>query len=527
MFSKLVRIFAVAAILALSVVSIFPQPAQAATWWDTDWDYRNVLSFKASTITEDLTDFPVLVTLDSTRIDFDKVKADGADIRFVDDDDATPLDYEIEYWDDVGEEAYIWVEAPQVDKEQNYEDYIYIYYGNDAAVDSQDVVGTWNANYVAVYHMKDGADSSHIYDSTGNNNDGTKTGANEPNEVAGLIGKAQDFSVAVDAIIVSYSPTFGFDGLTDSYTIECLVNSSNPGAHRIMEQVSTVGYPFNFQGTLATCNFYVADGDGNLPHVSFGNIWNGADRYVVGVVNQDTDKLIGYLDGVQYGAQVNNTVTATTANNTDLYLGNRSALNRTLQGLVDEIRFSDIARSAAWLKASYLSQTDDFLYYGSEDPPPTVTTTPATDVNMGFMSTSATLNGTLDGLGGAPAVDIWFEWGYDTSYGNTTAVQSVAAIGDQEADITGYDPAQTVHFRIVGENVDGTTYGADQSFLVDGGGAVAYRLLWNILTVLIAIGVLLVGIRIGVTGNWVAGLIWIIIGAIAIAFVRAALLGMW
>ena len=42
--------------------------------------------------------------------------------------------------------------------------------------------------------MADGADTSHIYDSTDNDNDGTKGGAGSPSETTdGFIGEAQDF----------------------------------------------------------------------------------------------------------------------------------------------------------------------------------------------------------------------------------------------------------------------------------------------------------------------------------------------
>ena len=47
-------------------------------------------------------------------VDFAKIKAGGADIRFVD-DDGTVLDYEIDAWDDGAETASIWVKVQQLD----------------------------------------------------------------------------------------------------------------------------------------------------------------------------------------------------------------------------------------------------------------------------------------------------------------------------------------------------------------------------------------------------------------------------
>jgi len=114
-----------------------------SSWWNANWSYRNILSFKAGDIDEDLTDFSVLVHLTSERFDFDKIKANGADIRFTDSDGTTPLNYEIDTWSDVDEEAYVWVKVPQIDANSSYTDYIFIYYGNESASDDQDAEHVW------------------------------------------------------------------------------------------------------------------------------------------------------------------------------------------------------------------------------------------------------------------------------------------------------------------------------------------------------------------------------------------------
>ena len=69
-------------------------------------------------------------------VDFAKIEPGGADIRFVDDDDASPLDYEIEKWDDGTETATVWVRVPQLVNSNT--DFIYIYYNNPGAADGED-----------------------------------------------------------------------------------------------------------------------------------------------------------------------------------------------------------------------------------------------------------------------------------------------------------------------------------------------------------------------------------------------------
>ena len=68
------------------------------------WKNRAKITFDNTASADALTDFPVLVSLTSADVDFDKIKAGGADIRFVD-NDGTLLDYEIESWDDTAKTA--------------------------------------------------------------------------------------------------------------------------------------------------------------------------------------------------------------------------------------------------------------------------------------------------------------------------------------------------------------------------------------------------------------------------------------
>jgi uncharacterized repeat protein (TIGR01451 family) len=93
-------------------------------------------------------------------------------------------------------------------------------------------------------------------------------------------------------------------------------------------------------------------------------------------------------------------------------------------------------------------------------PPPTVTTNPATLVGP----LGATLNGTVNPNGSA--TQAWFEYGPTTSYGNSTTAQSIGSGSTNVAvsqPVTGL-ACTTLHFRAVGMNASGTTYGNDLAF---------------------------------------------------------------
>lgn len=102
----------------------------------------------------------------------------------------------------------------------------------------------------------------------------------------------------------------------------------------------------------------------------------------------------------------------------------------------------------------------------------------------------ATLHANLTTLNGFPQATVYFEWGYDTGYGNATAPQVVAATGDVTADIQGFDPSRGVYYRGVVE-ADGRNYSSGSSFLVGTSGAVTGFNLLNAVVLIVYIAMVL------------------------------------
>ncbi len=94
---------------------------------------------------------------------------------------------------------------------------------------------------------------------------------------------------------------------------------------------------------------------------------------------------------------------------------------------------------------------------------PTVTTLPATNI----VTTTATLNGTVTAHNATTSVS--FQWGLTTAYGNTVTASPPTVNGNTptsvSAGLSGLVLNSTYHFRCVGTNTTGTTYGGDQSFV--------------------------------------------------------------
>ena len=181
-------------------------------WFGSDWTYRMSLTFDNNSQTENLVDFPVLVVLTPGNFDYSHCQNDGRDIRFVDSDDTTELKYQIEAWNYNGESC-IWVKVPQIDG-LSATDFIWMYYGNPAAVGGQDAENVWDSDFLAVWHLSEGGAGAR-HDSTSNHNDGTPQNYDGDEAVAGAIDGADELDGLNDYVRIP-----GTDIGTTSVTIE-------------------------------------------------------------------------------------------------------------------------------------------------------------------------------------------------------------------------------------------------------------------------------------------------------------------
>lgn len=465
-------------ILLLLAVLVPFRAIPVMAWWDVGYLDRVVFSFNASTIGENLVNFPVLVHLTAARVDFSKIKAAGADIRFVDADDATPLKYEIELWDDVGEEAWVWVKIPQINMSSSYTDYFYMYYNNAAAVDDQDPANVWDANYVLVDHMQDGVDTSHTIDSTANNNDGAKTAADEPVEASGQIGYGQNYDGVNDNINVGAGGTlanvFSAGGTVEAimYADSFPVAASNEphivGKNFWLFSATERDIRTYKKALIFYANWSGVDGtwQTNNNTILAGNWYHVAAAYNS---SSDANDALFYISGSPSTVYEVSTPSIAYLDDTadSCYIGGNAAANRLWDGVIDEVRISNIIRSSDWVEASYMTTFDTLLYYGSDSPAPTVTTQAATGVTMDKdATTGGTFNGNLTDLGGQPSATVNFEYGLTVAYGSTTAGVVQAVTGAYTATIPAtLTPGQTYHYRAKAVNGLGTGYGTDQTFV--------------------------------------------------------------
>lgn len=328
-----------------------------------EWQYALKITFNNSGIGENLVNVPVLVNLTRAGTAFwSHVSSNVNDLRFFDGDPAE-LYYEVEYWNYAGHQGLVWVKVPQIDA-SSASDFIWLYHGNlnPPANPYNSPANVWDNGYALVMHLSESSGTR--YDSTANNNDGSIGGT--PTATAGKLDGACDFDSSADYLEVPDSSSLDYG---DIVTLEMWLNPHD---------VDT-----NFGGIDKAANTIYLMGanaaGGGIGHIRLGkstvgtivasnavlseNTWT----YVVGTKNGATAKI--YLNGT-LDAQTT-TATDTGVNNAlNLRIGLRAAYTEYLNSVADEIRISNIARSADWIKAQYLSMTDQYVSFGSEQAPP-------------------------------------------------------------------------------------------------------------------------------------------------------------
>jgi len=348
----------------------------------TVWKKRMQLTFDNSGQAENLANFPVLVKLTTSRITYADVgKADGTDLRFVDTNHVTELKYHIEKWNSSGD-SFIWVKVPQIDASSST-DYMWMYYGNSGAADVQDAANTFPAsnNFMDVYHFAE--TSGNYLDSSSNANHGTSVTVTS-REATGQIGLCPEFNGSSNNILCGKSYTLG------DVTIEAWVSLDTAAAgaiiqHAKINDLEADNIVYNLE-TDASQNLYARWEYGagiDEPVTSTANVPLTTWTYVAEVRNVTANTVTWYINGVQSGnaTSYTNDPTGGTDASCQLVIGYRVSSTLTYwDGKIDELRVSGIIRTAAWIKASYLTQSDQFI----TSYPPTAAATISSAANQTF-----------------------------------------------------------------------------------------------------------------------------------------------
>lgn len=331
-----------------------------------DYRFKRELTFNATPLGEELLDFPVLVTLDETRIDYAQTQAGGADLRFLD-DDGTLLAHEIERWQPNGVSS-IWVRIPRFDPRTRKT--ITYFYGSSTAKALTKGVDVFTADYEAVYHLSDSLARDRIIHDALEQHDGRPSSAlNASASVEGRIGGGLALGTGGQFVEL---PGLESTGLT-ALTVELWVREGMPrqserlicrdSATSALEPIACLGLELgNIELALTTSGSGgrfgsdVVDEEGLEPgwnHLAM--VWDASDRSVR--VLRNGSQLSAYSQTGQVLA----------ASILPWVLGDRGP-GSGFSGELDEVRIAHVARSNTWLLATTVIAGDLLKEYGPEQP---------------------------------------------------------------------------------------------------------------------------------------------------------------
>lgn len=332
-----------------------------AGWFDQAWGFRKLLSINYTNVAGPLTNFPVLVSRTDTELQ-NYAKSNAYDLVFTTADGTTRLAHEIESFSNGTLVA--WVKLPLLSSTSNT--LFYLYYGNASSTNQQNPTMVWDGNYSAVWHLDETANgSSREYkDATSNARDARGRGG-IPNLTAGKLGSGQAFDGASDYIeSESNIAITGNNVRTLSFWTK--LNSASAAA------IAGWGNANNNENFVAGAygNYWTLAGYGT------GNDWTSIAAATTGnwqfnTIVHNGSTVRWYVNGAEIGSGFAHTY-ATTDSKVILGYSIYAGTSYYLNGILDEVRISNLARSLNWIRTEYTNQNSPttFLTTGTPESGP-------------------------------------------------------------------------------------------------------------------------------------------------------------
>lgn len=304
-----------------------------------------------------VTDFPLLVRLNSSSFNFSSAHFAGDDIRFYSKDNV-PLHYEIEEWNPLSGNAAIWVRMDTV-RGSSTEQHVVMKWGELEAFDQSNgaVVFDTSNGFAGVWHFNENpaAGAGAIKDRTFNGFNGTAgSSMSGENVVSAVIGRGLMFNG-------SDSIGAGLLDLDANYTLSCWVKpyqNINTNWRFIMkEPCYTLWYDTEYSGiraehftdTLATYTWrgIYQDTRDSVPHSVVMETWyHIASTY-------DGNKIRLYVNGEVVDSSLTIAMNPGGSDNV-LFFGGR--VGEYFRGIMDEVRIERVARPPEWIRFCYRNQ---------------------------------------------------------------------------------------------------------------------------------------------------------------------------
>ncbi|HEY1554065.1 MAG TPA: DUF2341 domain-containing protein [Kofleriaceae bacterium] len=328
---------------------------------------RVKLTFQNGMRSEALVELAALVVLDPTRIDYSDCQASGADLRFFDADDTTPLAYEIEAWNP-GARSLVWVNVPRIDAASDA-DFIYMHYGDPSLADAQDPPAVWTSHAQGIYHMSQDPGPGGLDDM-------------RDSSQAANHGTASAAMTSADRVDAAIGKGLRLEGNQTGVTASAIALGTYTWAMWLDGDAAPVAGGGNTEPLNEDPNFNFAWDHGLAPYVTSAahegttNTWYTAHAGALAAATwyhlsatYDGTSLCMYVDGQAAGPC---TLASTPLPPSGpLLIGSATSVQASFTGMIDEVRLYDVAQTPARIDAEYASQRADeanpFVTFGATE----------------------------------------------------------------------------------------------------------------------------------------------------------------
>lgn len=314
-----------------------------------------------------LTNFPVAVRfrngMGGTTFDYATFASrSGGDLRFSGPDKASNVDFEIEKWNTNGE-SLVWVKFPSVSGPDSH---VWAFWGNPSDTNLPPCAtngAVWDGSYRFVWHYASSAGST-AYDATANRLHGAVRNAADTDWQGALLGNGLNFAREHERVAAAWREP------VSEVTHEMWIRTTADGRGLISitgieGDLNQYDRDFYISGGNLYARIYALE----VINTTDAAITDGRWHHVVHVFGASIGGQKIFVDGVQRAAGVLGT--SGFPNPDYVNIGwSRPVQPLGFRGVMDEVRISTCARSAAWLQACWSNQCPDSAFLTYEIPVP-------------------------------------------------------------------------------------------------------------------------------------------------------------
>lgn len=305
-------------------------------WWDENWQCRQELIIDNSSGQSVINDYQVLFSLNTLElINEDRLNIDCSDLRIVDNDQETILDYYIEENTCNTLNTRIWLKVPFIASFN--EKSVFLYYKNPSAVSYSNIDNTFirqiNSSQPLILDLPlDEGSGAIANDYSANNNSAS---INNANWVNGFFDSALEFNGVNSYLAINNSPSLNPEEITIAAWLRWDIDPEL-GANwaSIVNKNVDSQYRLHHNRLNTRFEFAIRTGNGNRWVESLSSPVQGVWYYLVGTY--DGSQLKIYVNGQL--ENTNNHQAAILSSTSWLAIGRRTSGDRSFEGLIDKVQ---------------------------------------------------------------------------------------------------------------------------------------------------------------------------------------------